>query len=113
MKNRATAEAGQAEAERIRVANRIRDEVAEAHALIGARRQQFEIARQRIETSQKAFDEDLRRSRNLEGRPIEVLRSLELLTNARLDLVRTMAAYSQAQLQLYVALGNSPTCRHN
>jgi outer membrane protein TolC len=110
VQNRTRAEAGQAAAARIRVVNRIRDEVGEAHALILARRQQIEIARRRIETGQKAFDEDILRSRNLEGRPIEVLRSAELLTTGRLDLVRAMVGYSEAQLQLYVALGNAPTC---
>jgi outer membrane protein TolC len=107
---RAQADVGQAEADRLRVVNRIRDEVGEAYALIVARKRQVEITRRRIERAQRAFDEDLLRSRNLEGRPIEVLRSLELLTNARLDLVRTLVGYSQGQLQLFVALGNAPVC---
>jgi outer membrane protein TolC len=106
--NRAQVEVGQADAERQRAVDRIRREVAEALALVLAQRQQINVARRRIETSQKAFEEDLRRARNLVGRPIEVLRSLDLLTTARLDLVRAMVGYSNAQLQLYVALGNTP-----
>jgi outer membrane protein TolC len=105
--HRAQAVVGQAEAERARAVNRIRDEVAAAHALILARRQELTLARQRTATAQQAYEEDLRRARNLEGRPIEVLRSLDLLATARLDLVRVMAEYSQAQLQLYAALGNA------
>ena len=68
------------------------------------------LARQRIETARRAFTADLLLTRNLDERrpPIEVLNSADLLTNARLDLVRAMVAYSQAQLRLYVALGNSP-----
>jgi outer membrane protein TolC len=108
IQNRARAEAGQAEAQRLRTANRIRAEVGEAAALTVARRQEVEIARQRIAIAQRAFEEDLLRSRNLQGRPIEVLRSVELLTTARLDLVRAMVGYSQAQLQLSTALGNTP-----
>jgi outer membrane protein TolC len=106
--NRARAEVGQAEAERIAVANRIRSEVAEAYADIAARRRAIEIARERTTSAQKAFEEDLLRARNLEGRPIELLRSYDLLVDARTDLVRALAGYSQAQLQLFVALGNTP-----
>jgi outer membrane protein TolC len=111
--NRAQAEIGAAEAQRQRVADRVRTEVAEALALVVGRRREIDITRRRVETAQQAFEEDLRRTRNLVGLPIEVLRSLDLLTTARLDLVRAMAGYSEAQLQLYAALGDTPICAHD
>jgi outer membrane protein TolC len=110
VQNRARAYAGEAEAERARVADRIRTEVGEAYALALARRREIDIARQRIKTAHRAFAADLLLTKNLDERrpPIEVLRSANLLTDARLDLVRAMVGYSQAQLRLYVAMGNSP-----
>lgn len=98
----------QAQLERLRVMDRIRNEVSEAHALTRQRRQQMDIARKRLETSQAAYTQDLTRIRNQKGLPIEVLQSANQLIAARLDLVRAMIGYSQAQLQLYTALGNPP-----
>jgi outer membrane protein TolC len=111
LQNRTQAQVGEADAERLRVANRIREEVGESFALVLARRNEIDIARRRIDSASKAFAADMLRANNLEGRPIEVLRSLDLLTAARLDLVRAMADYSEAQLRLYVAIGNSPAQR--
>jgi outer membrane protein TolC len=111
LQNRTQAQVGEADAERVRVINRIRAEVGETFALVLARRNEIEIARRRIDTASKAFAADMLRAKNLEGRPIEVLRSLDLLTAARLDLVRAMAGYSEAQLRLFVAIGNSPAQR--
>jgi outer membrane protein TolC len=68
----------------------------------------MDIARKRLETSQRAYTQDLTRIRNQKGLPIEVLQSANQLTAARLDLVRAMIGYSQAQMQLYTALGNPP-----
>ena len=103
--------AGEAEAERARSVNRIRDEVGESYVLVLARRRELDIAQRRIDSAGNAFTEDMRRAKNLEGRPIEVLRSLDLLIAARLDLIGAMAGYSDAQLRLFVAIGNSPAQR--
>jgi len=64
-----------ATAELHRELDRIRTEVSEAYALSASRRQQVDISRLRIETAERAFRQDLNRSKNLEGRPIEVLNS--------------------------------------
>jgi outer membrane protein TolC len=114
---RRRAEVGEAEAERGRVIDRIRREVAEAYALSAARLREMELARRRVETAQEAYQLDLRRIKNLIGsprlkvaaHPIEVLNSATLLTAARLDLVRATVGYDQAQFQLFVALGRPPT----
>jgi outer membrane protein TolC len=108
VQRRRRAQVGEAEAERVRVIDRVRREVAEAHALAVTRRQELDIAGQRIETAERAYRLDLRRSKNLQGRPIEVLNSLNLLNAARLDLVRALIGYNQAQFQLFVSLGQPP-----
>ena len=62
-----------------------------------------------LATAQRAFQEDLKRARNLEAWPIEVLNSLDLLDSARQDLIRALVGYDEAQFQLFVALGRPPT----
>jgi outer membrane protein TolC len=103
------AEVGQAEAERVRVIDRVRREVAEAYALVAARRRQAETARRKVATAEEGVRLDLRRARNVEGRPIEVLNSLRLLNAARQELIRATVGYNQAQFQLFAALGQPPT----
>ena len=66
------------------------------------------MAEHRLASAQRAFQADLARSRNLEGRPIEVLNSLNLLTAARLDLIQAQVGFNQAQIQLIVATGSPP-----
>jgi outer membrane protein TolC len=95
-------------ARRALAANDIRSAVAAALALCAARLREVEVAATRVATAQKAYREDVTRSRNLEGRPIEVLNSVNLLTAARLDLIRARVGYSVAQFQLFVALGQPP-----
>jgi outer membrane protein TolC len=108
-RNVARAGLSQAQLERTRLLDRIGREVAEAHALIQTRRAEIDLARTRVETSQRSSGMELTRAKNLLALPIEVLLTLNQLTDARQDLIRAMIGYSQAQLQLYVALGNRPT----
>jgi outer membrane protein TolC len=109
VQHRVRAEVNQAAAERAQVIDRIRREVAEANALAAARRQEVEVARRRVETAEQAFRLDLNRTRNLEGRVIEVQNSLNLLSAARQELVIAVVGYDQAQFQLFVAMGQPPT----
>ena len=94
--------------ERARTIDRIRAEVAEAHALDrgappgdgpGAPACRFVAA---------PYTLDLTRIKNLQGLPLEVLDSANQLKAGRQDLVRAMIAYSQAQLRLFAALGKAP-----
>jgi len=102
------AEVGQAQAELSLALNAINREVAEAHALSMSWRQQVDVALRRIRTMEEGFRLDLTRARNLQGRPIELLNSVNLLLSARQDLVRAMVGYDQAQVRLFVALGQPP-----
>jgi outer membrane protein TolC len=98
-----------AEAERLRVIDAVRKEVAEAQADVVGRRQVIEVAARQLRAAENGFRLDLTRSKNLEGRPIEVLNSANLLLAARQDLIRAMVGYNQAQFRLYVALGQPPS----
>jgi outer membrane protein TolC len=98
----------EAEAERARTADKVRDEVTEAVADAATQLRQVATARKRVETAQSSYSADLKRSKNLAGRPLEVLNSLNLLSAARVDLVNATVAYNVAQLRLFVALGQPP-----
>jgi outer membrane protein TolC len=103
VQNKVRAEIGQAEASRAAMIEQVRREVAEALAQTKTSRLQMEIARRRVEMGQKAYRQDLLRTKDRLGHLIEVLSSLKLLAAARQDLVQAMVGYSQSQFQLYVA----------
>jgi outer membrane protein TolC len=93
---------------RIEVLDRIRAEVATAHARSHARFAQIAIAEHAVETSAKAFQQDLTRIRNKEGLPIELLDSMRLLTRSRYAYLDAIIDFNRAQFDLYVALGQPP-----
>lgn len=92
----------------VEVLNRVRAEVAAAHARAHARYAQIDIGERAVISSQKAFQEDLTRTRNREGLPIEVLDSLRLLGRSRYSYLDAIVDYNRAQFELYVALGQPP-----
>lgn len=108
VQRRLRAEVGQAAAERQRVVDQIRREVADALAIVTASKQEVELARSRVKTALEGFRLDLARVKNLQGRPIEVLNSANLLYAARLDLIRAVIAFDVGQIQLFVAVGQAP-----
>ncbi len=105
---RRRAEVGEAQSRRIAILDQVRREVAEAHAEAAASRREVDVAARRVLTAERAFRADLIRAKNLQGRPIELLNSLNLLNVARQDLVRAVAAFNQAQMRLFVSLGQPP-----
>jgi outer membrane protein TolC len=92
----------------VEVLDRVRTEVAAAYARTHARYAQIDSGERAVRSSQNAFDEDLRRTRNREGFPIEVLDSLRLLTRSRVAYLDAIIDYNRAQFELYVALGQPP-----
>ncbi len=102
------AQIGQAIAERQRTINRARSEVMSALADGRAAVGEIEMARREIVSSDHGFHEDLDRSRNNLGHPIEVINSLNLLADARVNLVKALVTYDKAQFRLWVALGSPP-----
>jgi outer membrane protein TolC len=100
----------QDELRQIETLDRIRAEVATAHARVHARYAQIDTVEKAVTASGKAFDQDLLRTRNLEGLPIELLDSLRLLKRSRLAYLDAIIDYNRAQFELYVALGQPPAC---
>jgi outer membrane protein TolC len=92
----------------VEVLDRVRAEVAVAYAQTHARFAQIETGERAVQSSQKAFQEDLLRTRNREGLPIEVLDSLRLLGRSRYAYLDAIVDYNRAHFDLYVALGQPP-----
>jgi outer membrane protein TolC len=93
---------------RLEVLDRVRAEVAAAYARTHARFAQIATAERAVQSSTQAFKEDLTRTRNREGLPIEVLDSLRLLGRSRYAYLDAIVDYNRAQFALYVALGQPP-----
>jgi outer membrane protein TolC len=98
----------QEELRQLEVLNRVRSEVATAHARTQARLAQMDVAEKAIKLSQQAFQEDLSRTKNNLGLPIEVLDSLRLLGRSRSTYLEAIVDYNRAQFELYVAIGQPP-----
>ncbi|HEY4312693.1 MAG TPA: TolC family protein [Pirellulales bacterium] len=87
------------------VLNQARADVAEAYALSMARYAQIGTNERATRTGQAGFQEDLLRTRNHAGLPIEVLNNLRLWARARVDYLNSIVDFNEAQVRLYVALG--------
>ena len=98
----------QAMLERDRMANVINREVADAQALVLARRQDIELPVNACGLRGKGFRDDLTRIKGRVGLPIELLNSLNRLVSARVAFVDVVQDYNLAQMQLFVALGQTP-----
>jgi outer membrane protein TolC len=109
LQRRRWAEVNEAEAERVVTANRIRDEVAQAYADVAARRRQMGVAERQLRRAKDGFDRDLNLVRARGGRPILVVNSARLLAAARQEYVTALTGHNQAQLRLFVSLGQPPT----
>jgi outer membrane protein TolC len=94
--------------ELVRRLNDVRSEVAVAYGRIRARLLRIEIYEEAVKTITVGYGEDFRRIRGMEGLPIELINSLRLLCEARLDYLDAIMDYNQAQMELYVALGQPP-----
>ena len=90
------------------VLDRVRAEVARAYARTHARFAQIDTSERAVAAGAKAFQEDLLRTRNREGLPIEVLDSLRLVRTSRQQYLDAIIDYNAAHFELYVALGNPP-----
>jgi outer membrane protein TolC len=96
----------QSQLQQLSVFDQVRSEVAAASAKVHARFQQLETAEEAIKEAKIAFQQDLERTRNNEGLPIEVLDSQNLLVRSRMALLNSIIGYNIAQFQLYQSLGN-------
>jgi outer membrane protein TolC len=88
--------------------DRVRAQVANAFARAHARFAQIATAEQAVREATAAFVGDVMAVRGLKGRPIELLQSLRLLVRARYAYLDAIADYNEAEIELYVALGQPP-----
>jgi outer membrane protein TolC len=101
----------QEELRQIIVLDQIRAQVASAHARVHARWAQIDTSAQALETSRRAFQEDLFGIRNRTAAlPIELLDSLRLMGRSRFAYLDAIVDYNRAQFELYVAMGQPPAC---
>lgn len=108
LQRRRRAELEEAQALRIQELDRVRKQVAVAYADVAAQRLQLEAARRGLHSAEEGYRLDAIRSRNLEGLPIELLNSIDLLADALLDVIHAMTQHNQAQFRLFVAIGRTP-----
>jgi outer membrane protein TolC len=106
--NRRVAQVGEAEARQVATINQVRKDITAARADALAARAEIDVARSELASAENGFREDLDRSYQNLGRPIEVLNSLNLVGDARVNLIRAILHYDQAQFRLFVALGSPP-----
>jgi outer membrane protein TolC len=105
---------GQAIAERARTINRARSEVSESLAEARAAWNEIEVARRELTAAETSFKADLDRTMSRgagqprDVLPIELLNSLDLLAAARVNLIRAVVHYDQAQFAMWVSLGSPP-----
>jgi outer membrane protein TolC len=90
------------------VLDTVRQEVVAAYVRALSWLAQVNWQAQAVRAGEMASKEDLIRVRGREARPIELLDSLRQVIEARRDYLNAIVGYNQAELQLYVALGNPP-----
>ena len=97
-----------ADLEKLRVLNQVREQVADAYVRTHVRFAQIAAGEDSVRAGDKAFQEDLLRVRNAQGLPLALLDSLRLLARGREEYLNAIVDYNQAQVDLYVALGQPP-----
>lgn len=88
--------------------DRVRSEVAGAHAKTHARFARIRSCELAIQAGARAFTEDMERIKGSLGRPLEAVDSLRILAHSRIDYLNAILDYNKAQFELYVALGKPP-----
>ncbi len=68
----------------------------------------MKVAQVRLATAEGGFRREVERSRANLGHPIEALNMVDLLVDARQQLVASIVAYDVAEFRLYVAMGFPP-----
>ena len=88
--------------------DRVRAEVAVAYARTHARFARIDLGEQALQSIKTAFLQDMTMIKGIAGRPIELLESLRLLGRSCLAYLDAIMDYNEAQMELYVALGQPP-----
>ena len=94
--------------QQLEVLNRVRSEVAQAYVRKQTYYDKMLLAEKAVPVGVRALTLDFQRVKRGVGLPIELLESFRLLNQARFDFLEAIVGYNQAQLDLYVALGQPP-----
>jgi outer membrane protein TolC len=94
--------------EQLEVLNRVRSEVAQAYVRKQTYYDKMLLAEKALPVGVRALTLDFQRVKGGVGLPIELLESFRLINQARFDYLDAIVGYNQAQLDLYVALGQPP-----
>lgn len=97
-----------ADLEKLRVLNEVREQVADAFVRSHVRFAQIGAAENAVRAGELAYQQDLLRVRNAQGLPLALLDSLRLLATGREAYLNAIIDYNEAQVDLYVALGQPP-----
>src|SRR5207302_2710674 len=87
----------QARLKEVAALDRVAREVVEAHAQVQARKGQISTAQEGVQAALASHARNLERIKNVQGLPIEVLQSIQALTQARREYLRALIAYNEAQ----------------
>ncbi len=98
----------QADLAKLQTLNKVRREVATAYVRTHTQFAMIETSEKAVLNARRALQEDVQRIRGFEGLPLEVISSQKLLAEARQDYLDSIINYNQAQLDLFVALGQPP-----
>ncbi len=104
-RDRARSQLDQARLREVAVMDQVAREVVEAHAQAVSRKRQIEVAQGAVKVARDSYERNLERIRNAQGLPLEALQSIQALSQALREYVRTIVEYNQAQFQLHRATG--------
>lgn len=95
----------QAKFEQIRVMDQVARQVSEGYAQVQSRDRQIQVTQRAIQFAESSYDRNLKRIRDGEGLPLEVLQSLQALETARRAYLRAVVDHNRAQFELQWAQG--------
>lgn len=95
----------QAQLQELSTLDQVAREVAETHAQLQIRVQQVATAQELVGFAAESYEHNLIRIRGGQGLPIEVLQSVQALSQARREYLRSVVDYNAAQFSLQRALG--------
>jgi len=95
----------QTRTKQIALMDHVAREIVESHAQVQSRSQQIVTAEESVSAAQDSFRRNWERIQNGQGLPIEVLQSIQALTIAQREYVRTIADHNAAQFTLHRSLG--------
>lgn len=104
-RNEAQSRIQQAEYKEVAALDLVAREVVEAQVQVRARKAQIVTAQEGVRVALASYERNLERIRNVQGLPLEVLQSIQALTQARREYLRAVVSYDEAQFRLHRALG--------